>query len=243
MSSHCEIDVPGSFYIGLEGIDDQNTYVLNIKTVSGGQMNITEKGALARDVAEFFGPYTLKAGKITFTLDITGDIAFAVGPGVPKNAVEVVIAQPICVQNDSIQRKSCEITAAGVYYAVLRGSARNSSYALQVQTEASTLGSLQTSTDSDAVNQGEWKYYGPYQLQSGSLDVTALITGDVSLYVGPNALDGDNVQIRQPLCVKNATESKKSCVVTTPGAYYVGLLGVDAHNNYTVIVKHPANNP
>ena len=241
--SHCEIETPGSYYIGVQGLDTQNTFVLDIKTISSGQMDVSEQGALTRDETRSFGPYALSDGKLSFMLTIAGDIVFTVGPGTPQNAVETVITDPVCAQNDSEEQKSCEITKPGSYYVVLRGNnAQTSSFTLHVARESSAK-ATQVLTDTDAVERGLWKIVGPYELKSGSLSAYAQIHGDANLYVGPGVLVERNVQIREPLCLKNTSETEKTCQVAIPGSYYVGLLGVDEHTSFTLTIKYPAPTP
>ena len=238
VKAHCEISKLGTFYIGILGVADQSSYALEIKRVTADQLDEEQQGALDRDESKTFGPYLLGDGNLTIDLKVAGDIAFAAGPA--QNGAVAVLTHPVCENNETTLEKSCEITASGTHYVVLRGSATHSSYTLHVKRDALGQAPIKSFTDQGNVERHEWKYFGPYQITSGSLKVTAAITGDLSLFVGVNALEGGTVQIREPLCLKNGSEKEKVCEISQPGTYYVGLLGVADHNNYTLTVSYPA---
>jgi hypothetical protein len=78
-----------------------------------------------------------------------------------------------------------------------------------------------TLTESGNVAKGDWKHYGPFDVNNGDIEVVMTGTGDADLYVSKGAEPGTGDYDCRPYL----NGSDERCTQTGPGAFYISVQG------------------
>jgi hypothetical protein len=183
-----------------------------------------ESGSVEKDAWVNFGPYLTDNGEVKVNMVGDGDADLYVRKGEPPTK-DNYDCRPFL----SNTAEECRLNGPGPVYVSVFGYVK-SHFELSISfnepgegvTDPTTVPEVtEPDPETDHVNEGQWKYYGPYDVEAGDLKVSISGSGDADLYVREGA---------QPTsgnydCRPYKSGSEEECLMEGAGKYYVSIYG------------------
>jgi hypothetical protein len=202
---------------------------------TGGDINVTDAGALARTAWKQLGPYTVPANK-TLTVTMTGD-----GDAdlyVRKNAAPTAASYD-CRPYANGTSESCSIPGPATVYVGVNGYATTSNYSLSIKTVAggTTTPPVNPPTtfthlnQSSSVAQGELKVFDLPITAGKTVVIRTTSSVDVDLYIQMNAAPTTSAYLMRGYTTSG--NETISYTATSSGVLKIGVHGYAA-GSFTV---------